>query len=191
MKASSFEELLAECDCVGLEFSPENEEALRAALEDARRLLRDSSLPFWDPEGPDGQPARRAATLLAGWDAADERYYLAVKGMYDPRNLLQILYERLVGERGGAAERETEDAASLIDAYLGVIEEKERISLAAAREKLTELAVDMWRTLDVYEDDEYSEEELERLCDTLTKAYFDPLRELLEGVIVAIAGNKA
>ena len=173
VKAFDAEGLLAECDCVGVVFSPEKETALRAALEEARRQKRPRSLPFLN--------------LLAGWDEKRENYYLAVKDMYDPRNLLEVLYDRLVVEKAG--DPESEEAGSLVDAYLGVIEEKEHISLAETREKLTRLVADMGRTLELYEDGEYSEEELERLYDTLTKAYFDPVRELLEGVIVAIAGN--
>ncbi|MCL1817280.1 MAG: hypothetical protein FWG35_00025 [Spirochaetaceae bacterium] len=175
VKASDVGGLLAECDCVGLVFSAEKEAALRAALEDARRQREPRSLPFLN--------------LLAGWDEKREKYYLAVRDMYDPRNLLEVLYDRLVVEKTGNPEKENEKAGSLIGAYLGVIEEKEHISLAETREKLTRLTADMHRTLAVYEDEEYSPEELERLYDTLTKAYFDPVRELLEGVIVAIAGN--
>jgi len=175
IKASDAGGILAECDCVGLVFSAKEEKALRAALEDVRRQAVALSLPF--------------RNLLAGWDEKREQYYLVVKNMYDPRNLLEVLYDRLVMERTEDPQRENEETSKIINAYLGVIEEKEHISLAETREKLTRLAADMRKTLDVYENDEYSAEELERLYETLTKAYFDPVLELLEGVIVAIAGN--
>ena len=166
--ASGAGELLEECDCVGLKFSREKEEALRAALEDARRQAEPRSLPFLN--------------LTASYDEKQEKYYLVIKNMYYPRNLLETLYDRLIMEK-------TEDAGSLVDAYLGVIEEKEHMSLAQAREKLKTLAADMRQILDLYGDSDYSENELKRLADTLSKAYFDPIQELLEGVIVAIAGN--
>lgn len=115
-----------------------------------------------------------------------ERDYV-VKNMYDPRNILETLYERLAAPKEGDAWGE--EACALVDEYLGLIEEKERVSLAETREKLKKLVINMNKTLDVYEGDEFSGEDLDRLYDALTKAYFDPVQELLEGVIVAIAGN--
>ena len=168
LKAPGVEEILGECGYMGMRFSPENEKTLREDLEDARRQEAPRGLPFLN--------------LLAGWDPRREEYCLVVKNMYDPRNLLETLYERLIMEKD-------EDPGPLVDAYLGVIEERENVSLAEARENLKTLAAQMRKVLDLYGDGEYSEQELIRLDETLAKAYFEPLRELLEGLIVEIAGN--
>jgi hypothetical protein len=175
LKASEAGELLAECRFAGLSFSEEKEELFRRALEKARGEARAISLPFLN--------------LFAGWDEGRGEYYAVIQNMYDPQNLLDILYERLLEEKAENPGGEAQAICSRIDAYLGVIEQKEKISLAETRDKLKDLALDMRRTLAIYEDGEYSEEDMERLSGSLDKAYFDPIRELLEGVIITIAGN--
>jgi hypothetical protein len=175
LKACEAGELLEECRLAGLSFSAEKEELLCGALEKARREDIDVPLPFLN--------------LFAGWDEERGEYYAAIQNMYDPQNLLEILYERLLGERAENPAGGEQAIVPHVEAYLGVIEQKEKISLAQTKDKLKELVLDMRRTLALYEDGEYSEEDLERLSESLDKAYFDPIRELLVGVIVTIAGN--
>jgi hypothetical protein len=175
LKSADIEEIISGCGLVGLSFSREKEDELRRGLEQARDESGDLPLP--------------ALNLSAGWDDSRGEYYIVIKNMYDPQNLLDILYERLVWEK---AENPEDEAAALrenIEKYLGVIETKEKISLSEVQEKLTGLALDMRRTVAVYEDGEYSEEDIERLSDSLDRAYFDPMTELLEGVIVMLAGR--
>ncbi|MDR3200171.1 MAG: hypothetical protein LBT68_01820, partial [Spirochaetales bacterium] len=158
LKSADIEDVLSGCGLVGLNFPREKEDELRRGLEEARD--RGGALPL------------PALNLSAGWDDSRGEYYVVIKNMYDPQNLLDILYERLVWEK---TENPEEEAAALrenIEKYLGVIETKEKISLSDEQEKLTELALDMRRTIALYEDGEYSEEDIERLSDSLDRAYF-------------------
>ncbi|MDR1933623.1 MAG: hypothetical protein LBQ57_12475 [Spirochaetales bacterium] len=170
LRSGDIEDILS-----GLDVSREKKSELREGLQKARAGGGAAGLP--------------ALNLSAGWDDTREEYYIVIRNMYDPRNLLDVLYERLLWEK---TEDPADPAGALrtnIEKYLGVIEKKEKISLAKTKEKLAEIAIDMRRTLAVYEDGAYSEEEMERLSGSLDRAYFDPITELLESVIITLAGR--
>lgn len=175
LKSADIADILSGCASAGLDVSREKAALLCGGLEKARR--EDTLVPL------------AALNLIAGWDEGRQEYCVIVKDMYEPRNLLAVLYERLVWERAENPEDEEKEIRGCIERYLGVIEKKEKIPLSETREKLAVLAIDMRRTLAVYGDEEYPEQDIERLSDSLDKSYFDPMTELLEGVIVAIAGN--
>jgi hypothetical protein len=175
LKSGDIADILLDCGLAGLDISHGKENILRGGLEKARR--EDALVPL------------AALNLISGWDEGRQEYCVIVKNMYEPRNLLDVLYERLVWERAENPEDEEREIRAYIKRYLGVIEEKERISLSETGEKLAALALDMRRTLSVYGDEEYPDADIERLSDSLDRSYFDPMTELLEGVIVAIAGN--
>jgi hypothetical protein len=175
LKSANTEDILSECGLAGFKFSRAQEAQLGAGFEKARREDTAVSLP--------------ALNLTAGWDETRQEYYIIVKNMYEPRNLLDILYERLVWEKAENPEDEDKEIRAHIGNYLGVIEKREKVSLAETKEKLASIALDMRKTLAVYADGEYSDEDIERLSDSLDRTYFDPITELLEGVIIAIAGN--
>ena len=122
--------------------------------------------------------------LTAAWDETRKEYCAVLKGFYDPSNLVSILYERLT-----TLNSEVENTDDLVDRYLGVIEEKEKVSLLDARQKLKILAKELRETLSLYQEEEFSEQDLEKLSTILDTTYFDPISELLEGVLVTIAGN--
>jgi vacuolar-type H+-ATPase subunit C/Vma6 len=44
-------------------------------------------------------------------------------------------------------------------------------------------------TMALFQEDEFSDKDLEKLSEALDKAYFEPISELLEGILVTIAGN--
>jgi hypothetical protein len=175
LKSASAEDILFDCGLAGLKFSPAQEALLGAGLEKARR--EGKTVPF------------PGLNLSAGWNQRRQEYYIVIKNMYEPRNLLDILYDRLIWDKAENPEDEEQDVRMYIGKYLGVIEEKEKIPLAETKEKLAAIALDMRKTLAVYEDGEYSEADIEKLSDSLDRTYFNPITELLEGVIIAIAGN--
>ncbi|MDR1627097.1 MAG: hypothetical protein LBT33_11220 [Spirochaetia bacterium] len=167
--------ILADCGTAGLGFSPAQEVRLVRSLEKARR--EGAAVPL--PE----------LNLSAGWDEGRQEYFVVIKNLYEPRNLLGILYGRLLRERAENPEDEAKDIRACIEKYLGVIEKKENVSLAETKEKLAALTLDMRSTLAVYEDGEYSDTDIEKLSASLDRTYFEPITELLEGIIVAIAGK--
>lgn len=170
LKQESLYQIMEECSLLGINLQKEeSRKELRRSLEQARS------------EGAD--VLAKSLNLVAGWDETHEEYFIVVRDVYDPRNLVAVLFERIV------AEDETVDVGTIIGRYLGVIEEKEKISLGEAKEKLVKLAADLKTALEIYEDDEYTEEELDRLSDSLDDGYFNPIAEVLEGILVTIAGN--
>jgi hypothetical protein len=175
LKSADTGEILSGFGFAGLELSRAQEAELCEGLEKARREDKAIALP--------------ALNLTAGWDEARQEYYAVVKNRYDPRNLLDMLYDRLLWDRPENPEDEARLIRAHIDNYLGVIEKKEKVSLAEAREKLTAIALDMRTTIAVYEDGKFSDEDIEGLSDSFDRAYFNPITELLEGIIIAIAGN--
>lgn len=127
--------------------------------------------------------------LSAGWDDFHEEYYLVVPDVYDPSNLVAVLFERLVAGGEEDPEEDLQEGQRLIQEYLGVIEEKEKISLREVKERLLHLTEEMKKALQLFDEEEYTEEEFDRLSAALDKAYFDPISEILEGVLVSIAGG--
>jgi hypothetical protein len=175
LKAATKKDILLDCDIAGLNFSRAQKIQLEAAMEKARREGAAAALP--------------ALNLSAGWDETRQEYFIIIKDMYDPRNLLDVLYGRLLWERAENPEDEDKEIRAHIEKYLGIIEKKEGVSLSETKEKLAVIALDMRKTLSVYEDGEYSDMDIEKLSDSLDRTYFDPIMELLEGVVIAIAGN--
>ncbi len=124
-----------------------------------------------------------------GKDPITNDYLLVIRNIYDPRNLLTVLFERLTTIEEEDPEMDRENALSLIETYLGIIEKREKISLEEIKKKLAELTRSMKDTLAAFQKDEFSDKDFEKLSEALDRAYFEPISELLEGVLVAIAGN--
>ena len=176
LKQESVAELLEECSMMGSGLKTEaRKKELTDCLERAKR--ENATVPV------------EALNLTAGWDDFHEEYFLVLPDVYDPRNLIAVLFERLVSSEEDDPEADLGGALSIIEKYLGVIEEKEKVSLRDAKEKLVDLTTEMKKALILFEEEEYSEEEFDRLSGALDKAYFDPISEILEGVLVTIAGN--
>jgi hypothetical protein len=170
LKQANIEDLIEDCSLAGMDIKKDEQRLeLRKSFEKAQRT--DTTVPV------------RALNLIAGWDDIHEEYYAVIRNFYDPQNLIAVLFERIVSGD------DEDDAEEIIEKYFAVIEEKEKISLAGVREKLIKITADLKKTLALYENDEYTEEDLNRLSASLDKAYFDPIAELLEGVLVTIAGN--
>jgi len=124
-----------------------------------------------------------------GVDREKEEFVLAIHDVYDPRNLLTVLFERLTSREEEDPEQDKEHARKLIDSYLRVIEKRERVNLEEVKKKLVQLTSSMKDTMALFQGDEFSDQDLEKLSQALDKAYFEPLSELLEGILVTIAGN--
>ena len=175
IKNSDIEELLDACSMAGLNLEETDKDKLCAELENSRSKDEPVHIDLLN--------------LIAGWDEPRREYYVVIKNVYNPQNIIDILYERLVWERPDNPEDEIENINTNIERYLGVIEMREKISLAETKEKIKTLTGEMRKTLAVLEGDDYSEEEIERISDSLDTAYFDPITELLEGILVTIAGR--
>lgn len=124
-----------------------------------------------------------------GVDLKNGEFLLVIHDVYDPRNLLTVLFDRLTSIEEEDPQKDKDHALRLIDSYLGMIEKREHVSLHVVKQKLIQLTTSMKDTMALFKEDEFSEKDLEKLSEALDKAYFEPLSELLEGILVTIAGN--
>jgi vacuolar-type H+-ATPase subunit C/Vma6 len=176
LKQPKIEDLLEECSLLGLNLKKAGpREELEKGFEKARREETTVLI--------------KSLNLVAGWDDTHDEYFVVLRDVYDPRNLMAVLFERIVAVEEEDPEEDLRNIRKVISDYLGVIEQKEKVSLQDARERLFSLSAEMKKALALFEEDEYSEEDFEKLSDALDKAYFEPLSEILEGVLVTIAGN--
>jgi predicted nucleotidyltransferase len=115
-----------------------------------------------------------------GKDPITNEYLLVIRNVYDPRNLLTVLFERLTTIEEEDPEKDKENALSLIETYLGTIEKREKVSLEELKKKLSELTRSMKDTLATFQEDEFSVQILKNYRSP-DRAYFEPISELLEG----------
>jgi hypothetical protein len=157
--------------------SPALKERIYAALERARQS---------------GSPIELSEPYITlGWDDAFEAHYLVIHDTYDPENLIAMLYDRLVRFEEDELANDVATASDLIQRYVGRIEAKEGINLSEIKLRLIELASKMKETVHLFLEDEFNEDDIENLSKALDRAYYEPLTETLEGVLVSIAGNKS
>lgn len=124
-----------------------------------------------------------------GVDRESGEFLLVIHDVYDPRNLLTVLFDRLTSREEEDPQADKEHALELIEAYLGVIEKRERVDLHQVKQKLIQLTTSLKDTMALFQEDEFSDRDLEKLSEALDRAYFEPISELLEGILVTIAGN--
>ena len=176
LKQQEIEDLVEDCSLLGLNMkSADSRGELERSLAKARE--KESTVLV------------KTLNLVAGWDDTHEEYYVVLRGVYDPRNLMAVLFERIVSSEEDELEDDLQNIQRVISNYLGVIEQKEKVSLQDARERLIGLSRELKKALSLFDEDDYSEEDFDKLSEALDKAYFEPLSEILEGVLVTIAGN--
>ncbi|MCX7787177.1 MAG: hypothetical protein N2442_05735 [Spirochaetes bacterium] len=173
-KHSDIGELLHDIQSYGI-LNPDQRSTLVRLLEEARSTGELKEFPDMN--------------ALVGADSETGEFLLVIHDVYDPRNLLTVLFDRLTSIEEEDPQKDKEHALHLIDVYLGVIEKRERVSLQEVKQKLIQITTSMKDTMALFLEDEFSDKDLEKLSEALDKAYFEPLSELLEGVLVTIAGN--
>jgi hypothetical protein len=137
------------------------------------------------------EQARRGAAPVEMNGPAIEAHYLVIHGAYDPENLVAMLYDHLVRFEEDELETDLAAAIDLIGRYVGTIEAKEHVDLSETRANLIDLTTKMKQTVHLFLEDQYSEDDIDHLSSALDRAYYEPLTEALEGMLVIIAGNKS
>jgi hypothetical protein len=158
-----------------------NEPTLKGRILEAIEQARRGAAPV-EMNGPD---------ITLGWDEAFEAHYLVIHGAYDPENLVAMLYDHLVRFEEDELETDLAAAIDLIGRYVGTIEAKEHVDLSETRANLIDLTTKMKQTVHLFLEDQYSEDDIDHLSSALDRAYYEPLTEALEGMLVIIAGNKS
>ncbi|MBI9103315.1 MAG: hypothetical protein JEY99_12935 [Spirochaetales bacterium] len=113
-------------------------------------------------------------------------YILIKPGVYSPQNLLFVLFDILVEHPEGDAEELKADAYNLIDRYIGEIEGREGVNFLGQRENLKQLAGEMIETMCLLDEQEFKEEELEKLSNQIDSTYYEPIGMILQGILIDI-----
>lgn len=140
------------------------------------------------------QARKEKKTVKAGevpaeafYDEETGEYLIILKNSYDPRNLVAVLFDRIVEERDLELKEDLESGNKLIDNYLGRIEEKEKVDLAEYRKMIKSLAAEMKETIHLTNEHEFSEQELEHLSGEIDERYYGPIVEQMEEILATIS----
>ncbi|MFQ3621865.1 MAG: hypothetical protein SNJ78_13095, partial [Spirochaetales bacterium] len=174
LKHSEVEGLIQSAQTYGI-LNPEQRSLLVQLLEKARVTGSWQELPELNAH--------------VGREHSKGEYVLVIHDVYDPRNLLTVLFDRLTTIENPDPALDKALACELVDAYLGVIEKREKVDLKEAKEKLKQLSYSLKDTLPLFQGEEFNETDYEKLSQALDRAYFEPISEILEGILVTIAGN--
>lgn len=132
------------------------------------------------------------SSFVAGYDRMRKEYFLVIKEQYEPAYLLTMLYE-LVTEVHffGTIEDEIQIRNQQINSYLSEIEKNEELSLSSQKEEMTSLVYQFIQMLKLYENDEdMSEEEMERLSQKFDLLFYKPISDIIEGILKQLkSGN--
>lgn len=132
------------------------------------------------------------SNFVAGYDRMRKEYFLVIKDQYEPAYLLTMLYE-LATEVNffGAIEDEIQVRSSQITDYLSEIEKNEELNLGSEKEQLTSLVYQFIQMLKLYEnEDDMSEEEMERLSSKFDQLFYKPISDIIEGILKQLkSGN--
>lgn len=140
----------------------------------------------------EGLQKGKKSSFIAGFDKGRHEYFLMIKDLYDPHYMLLMLYE-LISETAMSENEEEEIAIRLeqIHSYLDEIAKNESIDLESEKSEMLNLTDQYLKMLKMYgEDDDFSDEELERLSSHFDVTFFEPLSKIIETILSRIkSGN--
>jgi hypothetical protein len=114
-------------------------------------------------------------------DKKRDEYNVIRRDFYESTNLLYSLFD-LCTEFYDELDFEKEilDRESFITAFLSEIEKNEKLNLNAEKQMLKDLVREMLKTLSVYNQEELTEDEAASISDTVDRAFYAPITEILE-----------
>ncbi len=124
--------------------------------------------------------------LDAVYDKPQGEYILIKPGVYSPHNLLYILFDCLVEHPEGKIEELKAEAFILIDRYIGEIEGREGMNFLGQRENLKQLAGEMIETMHILDEQDFKDDELEKLSTQIDSNYYEPMGMILQGILIDI-----
>ena len=124
--------------------------------------------------------------LEALYDKEKGEYILIKQGVYSPQNLLFNLFDLLVEHPEGDPAELKQDAGELIDRYIGEIEGREGMNFLGQRENLKQLCGEMIETMSILDEQDFRDDELEKVSDQIDKTYYEPIGMILQGILIDI-----
>lgn len=137
----------------------------------------------------EGPQKGQKSSFIAVYDKDRKEYILMIKDHYDPRYLVTMLYD-LVTEPVDNEEEELAVRMEQINSYLNEISKNESIDLETEKIRMQELTRQYVKTFKLYDNDSFSQEELERIFLTMDSSFFEPMMKIIKIVLDKIkSGN--
>jgi hypothetical protein len=120
------------------------------------------------------------------FDPEQEEYILIQPGVYSAANLLYALFDILVGTPSGNPDVLQTGVFEDIDRYLGRIEEKEKRNFNKQKEELKRISGELIQTLAILDEQDFKEQDMEKLAAEIDKTYYEPLGLILQTLLIEI-----
>lgn len=120
-----------------------------------------------------------------GQDPRREDIIIYKENLYDPTNLFFILFDLLVTPFHTSAEEELEVKLDALNRYFKKAEEMEGESFQREKEEIETILRELVVVSHTYSDDEdeFSEEELERFADLVDKLYYERIDNIIKDLV--------
>lgn len=122
-----------------------------------------------------------------GYDRHRGDYIIFRKELYDPSNLFFVLFDLIVTPTDLSVEDEIESKAEAVERYFARATEMEGENFASEKEEVLKLTRQMTEVTRSFDDEEFDDEETERISEAIDKTYFAPLEAIFNGIIDRIA----
>lgn len=118
-----------------------------------------------------------------GFDPQRSDYIIYRKDVYDPANLFFALFDIIVTPTDSSVEEEIALKTDAVTRYFAKAAEMEGESFDSERKKVVEVLNQMTEVIRSFDNEDFNEEEMERISETIDKTYFSLLEDIFNGII--------
>lgn len=122
-----------------------------------------------------------------GFDPQRSDYIIYRKDVYDPANLFFSLFDLIISPTDTSIEEELELKNNAVNRYFAKAAEMEGESLDDEKDRVFAILRQMIEVIRSFDNDDFTEEETERISEIVDKTYFKPLEEIFNEIIDRIA----
>ncbi len=122
-----------------------------------------------------------------GFDPQRSDYIIYRKDVYDPANLFFSLFDLIVSPTDTSIEEELELKNNAVNRYFAKAAEMEGESFDDEKDRVFAILRQMIEVIRSFDNDDFTEEETERISEIVDKTYFKPLEEIFNEIIDRIA----
>lgn len=140
----------------------------------------------------EGLQQGKKSRFTAAYDKKRGEYILFIRDQYEPACQLAMLFELMTESATcGDGEEELQIRSSQIKTYLAEVEKNEELDLSEECSHLINYTGQFLKTMELYQDEEeLSQEELERLSDRIDLSFYKPISDIIESILERlISGN--
>ena len=122
-----------------------------------------------------------------GFDPQRSDYIIYRKDVYDPANLFFSLFDLIISPTDTSIEEELELKNNAVNRYFAKAVEMEGESFDDEKDRVFAILRQMIEVIRSFDNDDFTEEETERISEIVDKTYFKPLEEIFNEIIDRIA----